>query len=341
MKLTMQLKSRSYDIILKAGCLANLHQFTNVQNRKVFVLTDSGVPAQYARTVADQCPDSTIYTVPRGEGSKCLKVYGQVLQAMLDFGMGRRDLLVAVGGGVVGDLGGFCAASYMRGIDFVNCPTTTLAQVDSSIGGKTAIDLGPTKNIVGAFWQPKVVLVDFDTLATLPRRHMVNGLAEALKTALIGDPQLFALFEKGAPEEHIEQIVYRSLKINTKFGEPAARDGGRRAGRNFGQPLGHGREAVRGGRGRRTSGLYHGECVALGMLPMIEDPALLKRVRAVYRSLGLPARAGANKARVLEYMQHDKKTNGDKITVIKCPGLGCWRAEVLPTSELPRLLGLA
>ena len=111
MKLTMQLKSRSYDIILKAGCLANLHQFTNVQNRKVFVLTDSGVPAQYARTVADQCPDSTIYTVPRGEGSKCLKVYGQVLQAMLDFGMGRRDLLVAVGGGVVGDLGGFCAAS--------------------------------------------------------------------------------------------------------------------------------------------------------------------------------------------------------------------------------------
>ena len=321
MKLTMQLKSRSYDIILKAGCLANLHQFTNVQNRKVFVLTDSGVPAQYARTVADQCPDSTIYTVPQGEGSKCLKVYGQVLQAMLDFGMGRRDLLVAVGGGVVGDLGGVCAASYMRGIDFVNCPTTTLAQVDSSIGGKTAIDLGPTKNIVGAFWQPKVVLVDFDTLATLPRRHMVNGLAEALKTALIGDPQLFALFEKGAPEEHIEQIVYRSLKFKKKIVEQDEREGGLRA--------------------CRTSGLYHGECVALGMLPMIEDPALLKRVRAVYRSLGLPARAGANKARVLEYMQHDKKTNGDKITVIKCPGLGCWRAEVLPTSELPHLLGLA
>ena len=341
MKLTMQLKSRSYDIILKAGCLANLHQFTNVQNRKVFVLTDSGVPAQYARTVADQCPDSTIYTVPRGEGSKCLKVYGQVLQAMLDFGMGRRDLLVAVGGGVVGDLGGFCAASYMRGIDFVNCPTTTLAQVDSSIGGKTAIDLGPTKNIVGAFWQPKVVLVDFDTLATLPRRHMVNGLAEALKTALIGDPQLFALFEKGAPEEHIEQIVYRSLKFKKKIVEQDEREGGLRACLNFGHTIGHGIGAGRGIRGRRTSGLYHGECVALGMLPMIEDPALLKRVRAVYRSLGLPARAGANKARVLEYMQHDKKTNGDKITVIKCPGLGCWRAEVLPTSELPRLLGLA
>ena len=135
MKLTMQLKSRSYDIILKAGCLANLHQFTNVENRRVFVLTDSGVPKQYAETVAAQCPRAAIYTIPQGEGSKCLKVYGQVLQAMLEFGMDRKDLLVAVGGGVVGDLGGFCAASYMRGIDFVNCPTTTLAQVDSSIGG--------------------------------------------------------------------------------------------------------------------------------------------------------------------------------------------------------------
>ena len=341
MKLTMRLKKHSYDIILKRGCLKNLYQFANVRERKVFVLTDAGVPAQYAQTVADQCTDAVIYTIPQGEASKCLKVYGQVLQAMLDFGMGRRDLLVAVGGGVVGDLGGFCAASYMRGIDFVNCPTTTLAQVDSSIGGKTAIDLGPTKNIVGAFWQPKVVLVDFDTLATLPRRHMVNGLAEALKTALIGDPQLFALFEKGAPEEHIEQIVYRSLKFKKKIVEQDEREGGLRACLNFGHTIGHGIEAVRGVRGRRTSGLYHGECVALGMLPMIEDPALLKRVRAVYRSLGLPARAGANKARVLEYMQHDKKTNGDKITVIKCPGLGCWRAEVLPTSELPRLLGLA
>ena len=109
MKLTMQLKSRSYDIILKAGCLANLHQFTNVQGRKVFVLTDSGVPVDYAKIVAGQCQDATVYTIPQGEGSKCLKVYGQVLQAMLEFGMDRKDLLVAVGGGVVGDLGGFCA----------------------------------------------------------------------------------------------------------------------------------------------------------------------------------------------------------------------------------------
>ena len=340
MKLTMQLKSRSYDIILKAGCLANLHQFTNVQGRKVFVLTDSGVPADYAKIVAGQCQDSTVYTIPQGEGSKCLKVYGQVLQAMLEFGMDRKDLLVAVGGGVVGDLGGFCAASYMRGIDFVNCPTTVLSQVDSSIGGKTAIDLGDTKNIVGAFWQPKVVLVDFDTLKTLPRRQIVNGLAEALKTGLIGDPQLFALFETEDPEAYIEQIVYRSLKFKKKIVEQDEREGSVRACLNFGHTIGHGIEAVRGVRGRRTTGLYHGECVALGMLPMIESKALQKRVRGVYRRLGLPTRTAYDKEKVLAEMLHDKKAQDGQITIIKVPGLGCWRADKLPMTELPGLLGL-
>ena len=340
MKLTMQLKSRSYDIILKAGCLANLHQFTNVANRKVFVLTDSGVPAEYAQTVAAQCPDSTVYTIPRGEGSKCLKVYGQVLQAMLAFGMDRKDLLVSVGGAAGGDLGGFCAASYMRGIDFVNCPTTVLSQVDSSIGGKTAIDLGETKNIVGAFWQPKVVLVDFDTLKTLPRRQVVNGLAEALKTGIIGDPQLFALFECEHPEDNIEQIVYRSLKFKKKIVEQDEREGSVRACLNFGHTIGHGIEAVKGIKGRRTVGLFHGECVALGMLPMIESKALQKRVRAVYRRLGLPLRTTYNKEKVLAEMLHDKKAQGGQITVIKVPGLGCWRAETIPVEGLRPLLGM-
>lgn len=340
MKLTMQLNRSGYDIILKRGCLANLHQFTNVQNRKVFVLTDSGVPARYAQTVAAQCPDSVIHTVPQGEGSKSLKVYGQVLQAMLAFGMTRRDLLVAVGGGVVGDLGGFCAATFMRGIEFAQCPTTTLSQVDSSIGGKTAVDLGETKNIVGAFWQPCVVLIDPDTLDTLPRRQYVNGLAEALKAGIIADPELFALFEKGSVEDHIEEIIYRSLQVKKRVVEQDERENGMRACLNFGHTIGHGIEAVKGIRGRRTNGLYHGECVALGMLPMIEDRQLVKRTRAVMRGLGLPVRTGVDKRKVLGYMQHDKKSRGDTITVIKVPGLGCWRADKIAVSELGSLLGL-
>ncbi len=340
MKLTMRLGARSYDIILKRGCLKNLHQFTDTARRRVFILTDSGVPAQYARTVLAQCPRGSVYTVPQGEGSKSLRVYGQVLGAMLAAGLDRKDLLVAVGGGVVGDLGGFCAATYMRGIDFVNCPTTVLAQVDSSIGGKTAIDLGPTKNIVGAFWQPKLVLADPDTLATLPPRQVANGLAEALKTGLIGDPQLFALFERGDPAQALEQIIYRSLCFKKKTVEADEHEQGQRACLNFGHTIGHGIEAVRGVSARRKTGLYHGECVALGMLPMIEDKALQKRTRAILRKLGLPTALRGDKRKILAQMQHDKKARGGAVTVIRVPGLGCWRADTVPMDELGALLGL-
>ena len=142
-KLTMNLGERSYDIIVKRGSLENLYQFARL-DRRVAVVTDSGVPAQYAQMVADQCKDATIITVPQGEASKSFKILETVLRQMLDFGMGRGDLVVAVGGGVVGDLAGFAAATYMRGIDFINCPTTTLSMIDSSIGGKTAVDLGDT-----------------------------------------------------------------------------------------------------------------------------------------------------------------------------------------------------
>ena len=183
-KLTMNLGERSYDIILKNGALENLYQFARL-DRRVAVVTDAGVPAEYAQRVADQCRDAKIMTVPQGEASKSMKILESVLRQMLEFNMGRGDLVIAVGGGVVGDLAGFAASIYMRGIDFINCPTTTLSMIDSSIGGKTAVDLGETKNIVGSFWQPKLVIVDPSTLATLPRRQYINGLAESVKASLL------------------------------------------------------------------------------------------------------------------------------------------------------------
>jgi len=200
------------------------------------------------------------------------------------------DRVIAVGGGVVGDLAGFAASIYMRGIDFINCPTTTLSMIDSSIGGKTAVDLGETKNIVGSFWQPKLVIVDPSTLATLPRRQYINGLAESVKASLLADPELFAIFEKGDIDEQIGEIIYRSLRFKKSIVEQDETEHGMRKALNFGHTIGHGIEAVKGVKGRRTVGLYHGECVALGMLPMIESKALQKRVRAVYRRLGLPLR---------------------------------------------------
>lgn len=338
-KLTMNLGPRSYDIILKRGALENLYQFARL-DRRVAIVTDSGVPEAYARRVADQCRDARIITVPQGEASKSLKILETVLRQMLDFGMGRGDLVVAVGGGVVGDLAGFAASIYMRGVDFINCPTTTLSMIDSSIGGKTAVDLGDTKNIVGTFWQPKLVIVDPDTLSTLPQRHFVNGLAEAIKAALLADPELFSIFEQGDVDARIDEIIYRCLRFKKNIVEQDETEQGMRKALNFGHTLGHGIEAVRGIKGRRTTGLYHGECVALGMLPMIESKTLQKRVRAVYRRLGLPLRASYDKQKVLAEMLHDKKAQAGQITLIKVPGLGCWRTETVPAAALPTLLGL-
>ena len=280
-KLTMNLGERSYDIILKNGALENLYQFARL-DRRVAVVTDAGVPAEYAQRVADQC----------------------------------------------------------RGIDFINCPTTTLSMIDSSIGGKTAVDLGETKNIVGSFWQPKLVIVDPSTLATLPRRQYINGLAESVKASLLADPELFAIFEKGDIDEQIGEIIYRSLRFKKSIVEQDETEHGVRKALNFGHTIGHGIEAVKGVKGRRTVGLYHGECVALGMLPMIESKALQKRVRAVYRRLGLPLRTAYNKDKVYAEMLHDKKAQGGQITVIKVPGLGCWRAETIPVEGLRPLLGM-
>ena len=250
------------------------------------------------------------------------------------------DRVIAVGGGVVGDLAGFAASIYMRGIDFINCPTTTLSMIDSSIGGKTAVDLGDTKNIVGAFWQPKLVIVDPDTLATLPRRHFINGLAEAVKASLLADPELFAIFENGDVDAQIGEIICRSLRFKKSIVEQDETEQGMRKALNFGHTIGHGIEAVKGIKGRRTVGLYHGECVALGMLPMIESKALQKRVRAVYRRLGLPTRTTYDKEKVLAEMLHDKKAQDGQITIIKVPGLGCWRAETIPVEGLRPLLGM-
>ena len=338
--------SKNYDILIGNGLLSQLGGYVKTleKNQTVALISETTVYPLFGQAAEKSLADAGFqvksFVFPAGEASKCADTYLKLLTFLARNHLTRTDAIVALGGGVVGDLAGFAAATYLRGIRFVQVPTTLLAAVDSSVGGKTAIDLGETKNIVGAFWQPKVVLVDFDALATLPRRHFVNGLAEAIKAGLIADPELFALFECEHPEENIERIIYRSLRVKKNVVENDEHEQGQRACLNFGHTIGHGIEAVKGVRGRRTNGLFHGECVALGMLPMIEDKSLVRRTRAIYRTLGLPTRTGVDKNKVLSYMQHDKKSAGSTITVIKVPGLGCWRADKIPMTELPALLGI-
>lgn len=182
MILPVRLGERSYDVVIERGALDRTGELLNL-SRKTLVVTDNGVPPVYAQTVANACRAAKIVTVEQGEGSKSFACLQTVLAAMLEFEMTRADCVVAVGGGVPGDLAGFAASIYMRGVDFYNVPTTLLSQVDSSIGGKTAINFGGVKNPIGSFYQPKKVLIDPNVLSTLDARQFRAGLAEVIKMA--------------------------------------------------------------------------------------------------------------------------------------------------------------
>lgn len=325
--LHMNLGADSYDIVIERGALKRAGELLNL-DRKVLVLTDDGVPAAYAAAVAGQAKDGTVFTVSQGEDSKSLGSFGEILSKMLSLGFTRKDAVVAVGGGVVGDLAGFAASAYMRGVDFYNIPSTVLSQVDSSIGGKTAVNLDGIKNIVGAFYQPKKVLVDLDLLATLPERQISNGLAEAVKMSLTSDADLFELFEKRNIKENLDEIITRSLMIKKNVVEQDEKEQGLRKILNFGHTIGHGIESF-----EHLNGLYHGECVALGMIPMVGDE-LRPRLLRVLERLNLPTSAALDAEEVYRAMTHDKKGEGDTVTVTTVPVSGEFEMKKVRFEEL-------
>ena len=314
-------------IIIQRGALHRADAHFDLQ-RKVLVVTDSGVPAAYAKAVADRCSDPVVVTLPQGEGSKHIRNFETLCRTMLEHGFTRSDCVVAVGGGMVGDLAGFAAASFMRGIDFYNVPTTVLAQVDSSVGGKVAIDLDGIKNCVGAFYQPKAVLIDPDVLQTLPRRQISAGLAEALKMALTFDERLLSLFEQDDILGNIDEIIARSLQIKAAVVKEDEREAGLRRVLNFGHTIGHGIETAAG-----LDKLHHGECVALGMLPMCSDQ-LRPRVQAILEKLGLPTTCSVDADAVWQAIAHDKKRSGDAITVVYAPCAGSYDLKKMSLQEL-------
>ena len=326
MTLHLDLPGGGYDIYLERGVLDRAGELLSL-DRKVLIVTDSGVPVQYAQRVAAQCREAHVVTVEEGEGSKSFATLEALCRIMLQKGFTRTDCVVAVGGGVVGDLSGFAAASFMRGIDFYNIPTTVLSQVDSSIGGKVAINLNHVKNIVGAFYQPRAVLIDPEVLKTLPQRQIANGLAEAVKMSLTSDATLFELFEGGKALEQIDTVIERSLLVKKAVVEQDERETGLRRILNFGHTLGHGIEGAQG-----ICGLYHGECVALGMIPMCA-PDVRARLIPILQSLGLPTQIEGDLEAMLNLASHDKKCEGDAVSVVFVERVGECRIIKMPLDE--------
>lgn len=331
MIITVKHKSGNYPILLERGGLQKLRELISL-DRKVMVVTDDGVPEQHWQKVLAQCPQGSLFTVARGEGAKSFAVLESLCTELLRLNFSRKDLLVAVGGGVVGDLSGFAASCYMRGIDFVNIPTTTLSQIDSGVGGKTAVNLAGVKNCVGTFYQPKAVIADPEVLKTLPPRHFANGLVEAVKAGLIGDKALFELFETADINEKLDEIIERSLLVKKRVVEADETESGLRKTLNFGHTIGHGVESAYG-----LSGLYHGEAVAVGMLPMLGGE-LRDRAASVLKKLGVDPYMPYDAEKVFEMMKRDKKTHGGQITIVRVDSPGEAILEDIPIEELRRFL---
>ena len=327
MDIHLNLKENSYDIIVERGILEKAGEHLNL-NRRVLVVTDSGVPAIYAQTLAKHCKSPIICTVESGEASKSIETFTKLLHIMLDNDFSRKDCVVAVGGGVVGDLSGFVASAYMRGVDFYNIPTTLLSQIDSSIGGKTAINFGGIKNIVGAFYQPKKVLIDPELLKTLPDRQISNGLAEAVKMALTSDKELFEIFENKDIKDNIDEIIIRSLNIKKNVVEQDEKESGIRKILNFGHTIGHGIESS-----VNMEELYHGECVALGLIPMC-DEKIRPRVVNVLKKCNLYNLIDFDWYKISEVMFHDKKADGDTVAVTTVNEIGKYEIKTLKCSQV-------
>ena len=331
MILDIRAENGEYPIHICPGILSEIGKYLYL-NRKVLIVTDSGVPGQYAEAVADASKTPVLFRFAQGEGSKNLDTVRTILSEMLRNGFTRSDCVAAVGGGVAGDMAGFAAACYMRGIDFYNIPTTLLSQVDSSIGGKTAVDLDGVKNAAGFFYQPKAVAVDPETLRTLSERQLRAGLAEAVKMAATSDALLFERIESGnALKEDLMPVISAALRIKKDVVEQDPKERGFRRVLNFGHTIGHAVESAERGR------LLHGECVSIGMVPMC-GPECRDRMRSVLKRYGLPEKTGLGRDELLPFLMHDKKRDSDKIGVVLVDRIGSFRFEsMFPDTVLDRM----
>jgi 3-dehydroquinate synthase len=359
-RLRVELGARGYDILIGRGLLASAgdHLKPLLKQPRAIVLTDRSVAELHLASLTRSLGDAEIacepIVLPPGEQTKSFEYLEEVIDRLLAARIERSSLLIALGGGVIGDLTGFAASIVLRGIDFVQIPTTLLAQVDSSVGGKTGIDTRWGKNLVGSFHQPRLVLADIDTLATLPRRQVLAGYAEIVKYGLINDAAFFAWLEdhgsalRDGDEAARQHAVKASCAAKARIVAGDERESGARALLNLGHTFAHALEAECG----YSDDLLHGEAVAIGLVMAFDLSARLglcptedaARVERHLGAVGLPTEPTAiagrvwNIERLIDHMRHDKKVQGGRITFVLARGIG--QAFIARDIDLKEVSGL-
>ncbi|MBP2621761.1 3-dehydroquinate synthase [Streptococcus panodentis] len=353
MKLNVNIPQHPYDIVIEREILGQAGDWLSQlwQPQKVIIVTDNRVAALYAEKVKLSLEaagfETYVFDFLEGEASKNLRTVNKLYEYMVKLGMTRSDGMVALGGGVVGDLAGFAASTYMRGIHFAQIPTSLTAQVDSSIGGKTGVNSPWAKNMIGTFAQPDGVLIDPEVLQTLGRRELIEGMGEVVKYGLIEDKELWEelLDMDGSPEsilEHADSIIYHSCDVKRKIVVEDELENGVRMYLNFGHTIGHAIEATAG-----YGKVMHGEAVAVGMVQIaraaeqrgLMPAGITDEIAAMCRKFGLPVEHEPwDVDRLHEALSHDKKARGSNIKLVLVPELGSAAIHQISLDEMKEFL---
>lgn len=351
-KLTVNLPNHSYDLLIENGALKNIGRWVQTlwNPQKIAIITDSNVHKIYSKQVQNDLKesgfDSYVHVVEAGEQSKSLTVAATIYDFLADNSFTRTDGIIALGGGVVGDLTGFVASTYMRGLHFLQVPTTLLAQVDSSVGGKTAVNSSKAKNLIGTFAQPEGVLIDPETLNTLDKRRVREGIAEIIKSAAIADETLWLKLESFQDEQDLlndaVEIIAACCNIKRKVVEEDELDNGKRLILNFGHTIGHAVENISG-----YGNVTHGEGVAIGMSQMnriaemkqLTPVGTTEKLNRMIQKFQLPIKTDNwNKEELYRALTHDKKTRGQNIKVILLEKIGQAKIIQIPITEMKSYL---
>ena len=336
-----------YNIVIDKGILPKsgnmIKEVTSAE--RVAVITDDTVDKLYSDVVMKSLSDAGFETFkfvfPHGEKSKNISTFSSILEFLAESGLTRTDALVALGGGVVGDVAGFAAASYLRGIDFIQIPTTLLACVDSSVGGKTAIDLKAGKNLAGAFYQSKLVIADFETLSTLTDGIFADGMAEVIKYGVIFDKAFFEFLRDNEAKDNLEYVITRCVELKRDIVNADEKEKGVRALLNFGHTVGHAIEKCSGYK------IPHGSAVAVGMVIISRaaykcsfcDENYADIIASLNKKYSLPVSTDFSASELSSAAMADKKRAGDKIKLIIPEALGNCVIKSVPTSELEKIIG--
>lgn len=329
MLINIKSRIKDYSIIIKKNSLRELSNLFSLDYKKVLIVTDDNIPLEYIEDVKSNFDCVNVLVLPHGESTKSIENYLKIQETLLNNNFSRKDLVIALGGGVIGDLVGFACSTYKRGIEYINIPTSSLSMIDSSIGGKTAINYKHYKNMIGSFYPAKGVLIDFSLLKSLPKRQLNNGLVEALKAGYIFDKTIIDEFKK--EELDIESIIIKSIMVKKHFVENDEKEESIRKILNYGHTIGHALESIYG----FSDKLYHGEAVGIGMMLINDDPL---EVASFLKKLDIHFDEEIDVEQIIEFIKNDKKMHNEKIDLIKVNKEDGGYIESISIEELKKII---